>query len=271
MRPAARCPRRRATALVALALSFGLVAQAAVAQTRPTFNAGNAVDLALVLAVDASGSISDDRWELERNGYAAAFRDPEVIKAITSGGIGAIAVTMFVWSSSFQQQTVVPWTRISDAASAAAFANSAAQMPHPYKSWTSISAALAYGVELHLTDPYAATRRVIDISGDGPDSTSELIIQGTRGDLDQLVATRDRVVGQGYVINGLPIVGDPRIRDLDRYYQYSVIGGPGSFFVVARDFAVFAEAVKRKLILEIADRGGAHAGVAPARYDEDRR
>jgi hypothetical protein len=210
------------------------------------------VDLALVLAVDASGSISDDRWELERQGYAQAFRDPALIKAIRSGAAGAIAVTLVEWSGRFQQSQVIGWMLVNDAVSAERFAAKLADMPHLYRSWTSISAGLAYSAELFRQLPYSAQRHVIDISGDGPDSTSEVILQGSPSDLAQLVRTRDQLVSEGLVINGLPIFGDPRIRAIDLYYANSVIGGPGSFYVVAEDFTSFAAAVKRKLLLEVA-------------------
>jgi hypothetical protein len=210
------------------------------------------VDLALVLAVDASGSISDDRWDLERKGYAAAFRDPEVVRAIRSGGVGAIAVTLVQWSGRFQQRQMVGWTLVDDAESAASFADALAEMPHLFRSWTSISAGIAFSAELLRTAPFVAPRYVIDVSGDGPDSTSEVILQGTPADVAQLRATRDRVVAEGIAINGLPIFGDPRIRAIDLYYEANVIGGIGSFAVVAEDFTAFAAAVKRKLLLEIA-------------------
>ena len=219
------------------------------------------VDLALVLAVDASGSISDDRWDLERQGYAQAFRDPALIKAIQSGAAGAIAVTLVEWSGRFQQSQVIGWTLVNDAASAERFAAKLADMPHLFRSWTAIGAGLAYSAELFRQLPYVAQRYVIDISGDGPDSTSEVIIQGSPADLAQLVRTRDQLVGEGLVINGLPIFGDPRIRAIDLYYANSVIGGPGSFYVVAEDFTTFAAAVKRKLLLEVA---GTTPGVQPA-------
>jgi len=221
------------------------------------------VDLALVLAVDASGSISDDRWELERRGYADAFRDPEVVRVIRSGPAGAIAVTLVEWSGEFQQSQIVGWALINDVASASRFADSLAGMPHLFRSWTSISAGMAFSSELLATAPFDALRRVIDVSGDGPDSTSEVIIQGTPADVDRLRETRDGLVASGLTINGLPIFGDPRIRAIDLYYQTNVIGGPGSFEVVAEDFAVFAMAVRRKLLLEIA---GTDAATRPVEF-----
>jgi hypothetical protein len=242
--------RRLLARLAAVALAALALAGSAQAQTRRT-----PVDLVLVLAVDASGSITDDRWELERQGYAKAFRDPVVVKAITSGPIGAIAVTMVQWSGKLQQSQVIGWTVVSDVATAEGFAKALAGMPHYYRSWTSINWGLAFSARLLRNAPYDAPRRVIDVSGDGPDSTSELIIQGTQDDAADLRETRDRIVAEGFVINGLPIFGDPRIRAIDFFYEMNVIGGPGSFQVVADDFASFATAVRRKLLLEIAGRG----------------
>jgi hypothetical protein len=211
------------------------------------------VDLVLVLAVDASGSITDDRWELERLGYATAFRSPRVLAAIHGGQIGAIAVTLMEWSGQFQQRQVVRWTLINDQASAETFASALAQIPHFFKSWTSISSALLVGDELVRTAQYDAPRKVIDVSGDGPDNTSQVLIQGTDRDLALMRDSRDRIVGAGYVINGLPIFGDPRVMNLDQYYMDNVIGGPGSFMVVAQSFDTFATAVERKLVEEIAE------------------
>jgi hypothetical protein len=238
---------QRLSFALAATLQALLIADATAGQSRLPV-----VDLALVLAVDASGSISDDRWELERQGYADAFRDPEVIRAIRSGEVGAIAVTLVQWSGRFQQSQVIGWTLVHDEASAAKFAAALAAMPHLFRSWTSISAGIAFSAHLLRSAPYETARRVIDVSGDGPDSTSEVIIQGTAADAAELRAVRDQLVAQGLVINGLPILGDPRIRSIDLYYAANVIGGEGAFEVVAEDFMAFARAVRRKLILEIA-------------------
>jgi hypothetical protein len=216
------------------------------------------VDLVLVLAVDVSGSITDQRWSLEKQGYAAAFRDPEVIRTIQSGPIGAIAVTLVEWSGSFDQNQVIGWTEIKDAASADQFANALAVMPRAYSSRTSISAGISFSARLLLTAPYDAPRRAIDVSGDGPDNTSSEFGGGTAyqmsggPDADRLSKARDEAVANGIVINGLPIFGDPRAPNLDDYYRAYVIGGPGSFLIVANDFSAFAAAIRRKLILEVA-------------------
>ncbi len=232
--------------LVAGALALGSSAVASAQAPRIP------VDLALVLAVDASGSINDDRWDLERQGYANAFRDPDVIKAITSGPLGVIAVTLVQYSGQFQQQQIIPWTVVSDAATAGQFAAQLATMQHYFRSWTSINWGLQFSAGLLRNAPYEALRRVIDVSGDGPDSTSELILQGTQMDAAALRATRDKIIAEGVTINGLPIFGDPRIRAIDFFYENNVIGGPGSFQVVADDFTSFGAAIRRKLLLEVA-------------------
>jgi hypothetical protein len=147
---------------------------------------------------------------------------------------------------------VVGWTVVSNAESAGQFAAALAEMPHLFRSWTSINWGLQYSAQLLRTAPYEAPRRVIDVSGDGPDSTNELIIQGTQAEAEALRGTRDRLIKEGFVINGLPIFGDPRVRAIDFFYENNVIGGPGSFQVVADDFASFGDAIRRKLLLEVA-------------------
>jgi hypothetical protein len=212
------------------------------------------VDLALVLAVDASASINAARWDLERQGYAGAFRDPEVLKALQSGPIGAIAVTLVEWSAQFEESQVVPWTVISDAASAQRFSASLADLPRAYNSRTSISWGIMFSASLLDRVPFNATRRVIDVSGDGPENTSSGGPVSGRTDLARLRTARDQVVASGITINGLPIFGDPAVRKIDEYYMTNVIGGSGAFMIVAESFATFASAIKRKLLLEIAER-----------------
>lgn len=206
--------------------------------------AGQPVDLALVLAVDASGSVDQVRFELQKQGYVAAFRHPRVIGAITSGPTQSIAVIMMQWTGPALQVIAVPWTKISDAASANAFADSIAAAPRAlFGGGTSISGAIDTAMGLLFDNPYRATRRVIDISGDGSNNRGRSVNQA-----------RDEAVARGVGINGLPILSlEP---DLDRYYQQNVIGGPGAFVIAAKDFETFGEAILKKLIAEI-------AGVAP--------
>src|SRR5438046_9977976 len=197
-----------------------------------------AVDLALVLAVDASGSVDRVRFELPKQGYVAAFRHPRVIGAIQSGPTQAIAVIMMQWTGPALQVTAVPCTKISDAASANAFADKVAAAPRAlFGGGTSISGAIDTSMALLFDNPYRAARRVIDISGDGSNNRGRSVNQA-----------RDEVIAKGVGINGLPILSlEP---DLDRYYRDNVIGGPGAFMIVARDYETVCGAIMQQLIAE---------------------
>ncbi|MEE8276345.1 MAG: DUF1194 domain-containing protein [Alphaproteobacteria bacterium] len=206
------------------------------------------VDLELVLAVDISGSIDAFEARLQRQGYMSAIVHPRVIGAIESGFLQRIAVTYFEWGGDFHQRTIVGWTVISDAASARAFASALAEMPIVRARRTSISAAIDYAVPLFENNGYEGTRRVIDVSGDGYNNIGRPVIEA-----------RDAAVATGITINGLPIINDrpnpfgrPPPANLDTYYENYVIGGPGSFLVVAVKFDNFAQAILSKLIREIA-------------------
>ena len=198
------------------------------------------VDLQLILAVDASGSVNQLRFELQKQGYAAAFRTHQVLDAIRSGPSQSIAVTMVQWTGYRMQVHAVPWAVIRDEASANAFADAIMAAPRQlFGGGTSISGAIDYGVALMPAAPYQGLRRVIDISGDGSNNTGRSVTQA-----------RDEAVRAGIVINGLPIVSlEPY---LDRYYFDNVIGGPGAFMIGADSYETFAGAIQRKLILEIA-------------------
>jgi Protein of unknown function (DUF1194) len=198
------------------------------------------VDLALVLAVDASGSVDRHRFELQKQGYAAAFRNPRVLNAIRSGATQSIAVTMFQWTGPRLQVHVVPWTLIKDEASANAFAAAIEAAPRQlFGGGTSISGAIDYGRLLLLRSGFAPTRRVIDVSGDGSNNSGRPV-----------TTARDDAVRDGIGVNGLPILSiEP---GLDRYYYEYVIGGPGAFMVPADSYDTFADAILKKLITEIA-------------------
>ena len=217
-----------------LALAATLLALALPARAQTT------VDLQLVLAVDASGSVNNARFELQKQGYAAAFRHPRVLSAIRSGTTQSIAVTMVQWTGPALQVQVVPWTLIKDEATIHAFADAIETAPRQlFSGGTSISGAIDHSVTLLLDSPYKGLKRVIDISGDGSNNRG-------RG----VTAARDDAVRAGIVINGLPILSlEPY---LDRYYFDNVIGGPGSFMVPADSYENFSTAVLRKLVLEIA-------------------
>jgi Protein of unknown function (DUF1194) len=178
-------------------LLLAAVAAAMVAFASPSpLAAQTAVDLQLVLAVDASGSVDQVRFELQKQGYAAAFRHPRVIGAIESGPSQAIAVIMMQWTGPALQVTAVPWTKISDSGSANAFADAIARAPRAlFGGGTSISGAIDTSMALLFDNPYRATRRVIDISGDGSNNRGRSVTQA-----------RDEAIAKGVGINGLPIL-----------------------------------------------------------------
>jgi hypothetical protein len=230
--------------VVALALCGGL--------SRPS--AAELVDLELVMAVDISGSVDFEEATLQRNGYVKALTDPQVVRAIKAGKIGRIAATYIEWAGDHYQATVVDWAVIDGPESAADFARRLADATIHTQMWTSISGAIEYGITKFKQSPHRGRRRVIDISGDGPNNDGKLVS-----------GLRDRAIQAGIVINGLPIMNDrpspyglAPVPNLDLYYEDCVIGGIGAFFVVAKSFDDFARAIRRKLILEI-------AGLAPAR------
>jgi hypothetical protein len=201
------------------------------------------VDLQLVLAVDTSGSVNQRRFELQRRGYSAAFRHPRVFDAIRSGSTGSIAVTMVQWTGPFLQVHALPWTLLKDPATTHAFADAIDETPRQlFSGGTSISGAIDYAMRLFPSSGFKSFKRVIDISGDGANNRGRSVTEA-----------RDEAVAAGVVINGLPILAlEPY---LDRYYFEQVIGGPGSFMIPAETYDVFADAVLRKLILEIASIG----------------
>jgi hypothetical protein len=207
--------------------------------------ADGAVDVALVLAVDTSGSVNQERFELQRRGYADAFRSTDVIMAIRRGKSGGgIAVTMTHWTGPTQQMTVVPWRRVDTGASAFALADLIAAAPRAlFSGGTSISGAIDNGVAALKACPFEPTRQVIDVSGDGANN------RGRDANL-----ARDDAIRAGISINGLPILALER--NLDDYYLSNVVGGPGAFMIVAESYATFGDAVRRKLIQEIAGLPG---------------
>ncbi len=211
------------------------------------------VDLELVLAVDISRSIDDEEAQLQREGYVAAFQDRRVIEAIQSGAVGAIAVAYVEWAGAEYQRTAIDWTLIKDGQTAAAFAAKIAALPRISAGWTSISGAIDYCTGL-FGGGFEGIRRVIDISGDGPNNS------GRPAHL-----ARNEAVAQGIVINGLPILNDrpnfgrPPEVGLDAYYENEVIGGAGSFSIAAEDFQAFPSAILAKLIREIAALPRPHA------------
>ncbi|GAB4178002.1 MAG: DUF1194 domain-containing protein [Thalassobaculales bacterium] len=206
------------------------------------------VDLELVLAVDISGSIDAEEARLQRDGYVRALTSKEVLDVIRNGVLGGIGITYLEWASYPDRRLVADWTLVKDEADARALAGRLAAAPLSPGRRTSITGAIEFAMAVLDASPFEGTRRVIDISGDGPNNEGGLV-----------TAARDLALARGYVINGLPIINDrrspwgmPNMENLDLYYEDCVIGGPGAFVVVAESFDTFAEAVKRKLILEIA-------------------
>jgi hypothetical protein len=203
------------------------------------------VDVALVLAVDISYSMDLDELALQRRGYVEAFRSKMIHDAIARGALGKIAVTYFEWAGTGINYQLSPWTIIDSAAGAQSFAAVLEDAPLRRGRRTSISAAIDNGVTLLETSGVDAQRKVMDISGDGPNNDGRPVTQA-----------RDEALARGIRINGLPIMlkrpGYMDIEDLDVYYEECVIGGQGSFLLTIREREQFSEAVRTKLVMEIA-------------------
>ena len=234
------CVLRRLALRVALSLApLMLMALPASAQTE--------VDLALVLAVDISYSMDTEEQALQREGFAEAFRSPLVHEAIRGGLVGKIAVTYMEWAGASDQKVIVPWTILDNPESLMAFSDKIANTPLRRAQRTSIASAIDYSVDLLEKSGLAATRQVIDVSGDGPNNQGRIVTQA-----------RDDALAKGIVINGLPLMlkkpGYLDIPELDAYFRDCVIGGQGSFMIPVRDREQFPQAIKTKILLEVADR-----------------
>jgi hypothetical protein len=214
----------------------------------PSAPAETEVDLELILAVDISRSMDPDEQQLQRDGYIAAITHPDVVTAIQSGARHRIALTYVEWAGPEMQQAVVGWRVIDGADAAASFAAELSGAPIQAYRGTAIADGLVFAQTLFDDNGYDAPRRVIDVSGDGPNNMGMPI-----------ALAREAIIRKGITINGLPIMikqpsGFASIPDLDIYYEDCVIGGAGAFLLVVRSGAQFAEAIRRKLVLEIADR-----------------
>lgn len=212
-------------------------------------SAQTAVDLELVLLADATGSIDDAEIAFQRQGYAQAITDPAVISAIRDTAYGRIAVTYVEWADALSQDVIVDWTVIDGPESAAAFADALVGPPRRTFGRNAIGAALLFGKSLIEGNDIDGFRRVLDLSADSANNWSGPPIE----------AARDEVVAAGITINGLAVLcrscsGRPISYDLEAAFADRVIGGPGAFVVTADSSATFAEAVRRKLILEIAGK-----------------
>jgi hypothetical protein len=223
------------------------------------------VDLALVIAVDISFSMDTDEQELQRDGFAEAFRSPLVHDAIRNGMLGRIGVAYMEWAGSADQKVIIPWTILDNSESLMAFADRIASPPLQRAQRTSVSGAIDAAAKLFEDSGLEATRKVIDISGDGVNN------QGRPAP-----HARDEAVAQGITINGLPIMlkkpGSLDDPDLDLYFRDCVIGGPGAFMVPARERSQFQLAIKAKILLEVsATRPVREPLVRPAQGDGARQ
>jgi hypothetical protein len=197
------------------------------------------VDVQLVLAVDSSSSVTMDEYYLQLEGYAAAFKHPDLLKAIRSGPQGAIAVCLIEWSGPGQKEINFPWRILSDEASIAAFADELAVAPRLVLGGeTAIGDAIDFAVQLFDVSPGIGGRRVIDISGDGMNNRGR-----------EVTAARDDAVFVGVTVNGLAILNEEP--QLDTYYRAFVVGGTGAFALAARDYADFKDVIVKKLVREV--------------------
>lgn len=205
------------------------------------------VDVELILAVDISYSMDPEEQALQREGYMQAITSPEIIAAIRKGVNGKIAVTYVEWAGVTSQDVVVDWHVIDDLASAEVFVGKLKGQPTRRLYRTSISGAIDFSVPLFDRNGYQGLKRVIDISGDGSNNQGRPVTQA-----------RDDAVAKGITINGLPIMlnrpnfGYPEVEHLDEYYSDCVIGGPGSFVIPIRERNQFVDAIRTKILLEIA-------------------
>ncbi|MEX2517706.1 MAG: DUF1194 domain-containing protein [Paracoccaceae bacterium] len=205
------------------------------------------VDVELFLAADVSRSMTPVELAIQRRGYAEALTSAEVISAIEKGALGRIAITYVEWAGEFSQRPVVPWTLVSNAEDARAVAARITADFEQALRRTSISGAIDFAAATFADNGFASWRRVIDISGDGPNNQGRPVTEA-----------RDEAVEAGFVINGLPLMTEDAIamrwnlEDLDRYYEACVIGGPGSFVVPVRAWTEFPAAVRLKIVQELA-------------------
>jgi hypothetical protein len=238
--------------LVAAALTSGDVRSLAAPAPRIAEQPADkeaTVDVELILATDVSYSMDMDELAVQREGYAQAIVSKEFLQALKSLPHGKISITYFEWAASSDQKIIIPWRLIDGPETADAVSAEIMKTPVRRASRTSISGAIYFAMPLFDEDPYHGLRKVIDISGDGPNNNGAPVI-----------GARDEALSKGIIINGLPImVKEPSystmdIDNLDWYYEDCVIGGPGSFVVSIKDRDKFKEAIRTKLLLEVAGR-----------------
>jgi hypothetical protein len=214
--------------------------------------AAEPVDLLLVLAADVSRSVNQPKFQLQREGYAAAIADKRVLEAISSGRHQRIAVCFVEWSGASAQNLLIDWTLIDGPEAARKFGDQLLELPRSFAERTSISGGIDFAMTLFAPAPYQSARRTIDVSGDGTNNSGR-----------DVTLARDEAVAQGVTINGLvilserPLAWNPEHTNpaggLANYYRNNVIGGPGAFVIVAEDFNSFGQAIIKKMIAEIAE------------------
>jgi hypothetical protein len=225
---------------------------AALIAFAPAARAAEPADLLLVLAADVSRSVDATKFQLQRDGYAAAIANPRVLAAIRSGRNGKIAVAFVEWSGFGNQKVVIDWTAIDGAEAAQDFGTRLLESPRSFADRTSISGGIDFAVAQFPRAPFASDRRTIDVSGDGTNNAGRDVGQA-----------RDEALALGITINGLVILSESPLPwnpehtnppgGLANYYRNNVTGGPGSFVLEAKNFNSFGEAIIKKLVAEIAD------------------
>lgn len=238
-----------AIAAVVLALVFTIASEVVRAQ-------GPAVDLEIVLAVDASGSVDEDEWRLQMDGIAGALRDPAVQAAILGGPSGAIAAAIVVWADATVPKQESDWAVLDSPAAIEGFARTVERMPRKVVGGTGLGDGLAVALDMIRYNGIEAPRQVVDVSGDGketpPRDEIAILIGQARGIAQQ----------RGVTVNGLAILADEP--ELDRWYRNNVIAGPSSFVMTATDYRDFARAMREKLLREIEVRIGGGAPPIPS-------
>jgi Protein of unknown function (DUF1194) len=245
MRRTIRSATRSAIRLLATALAAAALAASPTSAAEP-------VDLLLVFAADVSRSVDQPKFQLQRDGYAAAITNARVLEAIRSGPHHRIAVCFVEWSGAGAQKVLIDWTAIGDATSAQQFASQLAEAPRSFADRTSISGAIEFAMAQIDRAPFDAPRRTIDVSGDGTNNAGR-----------EVKLARDEALAKGVTINGLVILSERPLSwnaehtnppgGLDKYYQDNVVGGPGAFVMVAENFNSFGQAIINKMIAEIAE------------------
>src|SRR5512139_1399444 len=234
-----------------IAFALAVISTAAAAPVR----AAEPVDLLLVLAADVSRSVDNQKFQLQREGYAAALANPRVIDAIRSGRHGRIGILFLEWSGFGNQKVVIDWMMIDGPKTAQIFGDRLLESPRSFADRTSISGGIDVAVAELARAPFSADRRTIDVSGDGTNNAGRDVGQA-----------RDEALALGIAINGLAILSETPLPwnpehtnpagGLTKYYRDNVTGGPGSFVIEAKDFNSFGQAIIKKMIAEIADAGG---------------